>query len=84
MYLDYASAVLRNQVKNRHGCSTQGYTEPMTIGPNDMASGWKPVTRKTLGKKKFMKKGFVSHNHDFSDFFQVDGVVIPHHQVFIE
>ena len=43
----------------------------------NMASGWTPVTRKTVGKKKFMKKGFVPHNHDFSDFFQVDGAVIP-------
>lgn len=77
MYLDYASAVIGKQVINRHGCSTEGYTEPLTIDPYHMALGWEPMTRKTVGRKRFMKQGTVSHKHDLSDFFLVDGAVIP-------
>ena len=77
MHLNYASAVIGKQVINRHGCSTKGCTKPVTIGPIDMALGWKPVNRETVGRKKLMKKGYVIHNHDLSDFFLVNGAVVP-------
>ena len=69
MKYTYASVVLSKQVNNRYGCSTKGFSGKVTIDPENLALGWTPVSKKTYGRKKVAKKGYISHKYDPSAFF---------------